>query len=235
MQLRIGTAKALFFIGTLSSLVLFLAITVDTHRRVRVLTHVEDLSASVVAGKRVWQKYNCNDCHTILGLGGYYSPDLTRVYSRIGSTGIAERVRRPEAVLASSWRKMPQQHLQEPEIESLLAFFQWVDRIDTDGWPPQDNGRLPPSTIRRLAVSTGVSPGAVLLKDKGCLGCHRFRGTGSDAAPALDGVGTRYDRKKLADYIRDPQAVDAGSSMPKQTEVSAGEAEKIADFLMQDH
>jgi hypothetical protein len=31
------------------------------------LTHASQLSAEVVAGKRVWQKYNCNDCHTILG------------------------------------------------------------------------------------------------------------------------------------------------------------------------
>jgi nitric oxide reductase subunit C len=47
-----------------------------------------------VAGKRVWQKYNCNDCHTILGFVGYYAPDMTKVYTRVGRMGIEERLKK---------------------------------------------------------------------------------------------------------------------------------------------
>ena len=86
-------AKWIFWIGTLSSLILFLVLTVDTHRQVKVLTHAENLSEQVVQGKRVWQKYNCNDCHTILGFGGYYAPDMTKVYTRIGKEGIRQTVK----------------------------------------------------------------------------------------------------------------------------------------------
>ncbi|MGQ9834912.1 MAG: c-type cytochrome [Thermoanaerobaculaceae bacterium] len=39
-----------------------------------------------MAGKRAFEKYNCNDCHTILGFGGYYAPDLTRAYQRLGGS-----------------------------------------------------------------------------------------------------------------------------------------------------
>ncbi len=63
-----------FLIGTLSSAALFLVLTFDTHRQVKVLTNADRLSDEVVAGKKVWEKYNCNDCHTILGFGGYYGP-----------------------------------------------------------------------------------------------------------------------------------------------------------------
>ena len=78
------TAKLIFYIGTLVSLVLFLGLTVDTHRQVETLSHADKLSPQVVAGKKVWHKYNCNDCHTILGFGSYYAPDMTKVYWRIG-------------------------------------------------------------------------------------------------------------------------------------------------------
>ena len=37
-----------------------------------------------VAGKRVFQAYNCMGCHTIVGNGGYFGPDLTKTYSAVG-------------------------------------------------------------------------------------------------------------------------------------------------------
>src|SRR4030043_1096693 len=97
-------AKLIFWIGTLSSLILFLVLTVDTHRQVKVLTHAENLSEQVVQGKRVWQKYNCNDCHTILGFGGYYAPDMTRVVQRVGADGIRYRGKSPEKPFPNSGR-----------------------------------------------------------------------------------------------------------------------------------
>ncbi len=225
-------AKWIFLVGTLSSLILFLVLTVDTHRQVKVLTHAENLSEQVVQGKHVWQKYNCNDCHTILGFGGYYAPDMTKVYKRIGKEGIRETVKKPEVVLASSWRKMPQQNLNDKEVEDLIAFFKWVSEIDTHDWPPQDSNKLPPSSIRRMVAGVGVSPGGALFKEKGCFGCHKLGGTGGDAGPAMEGVGKKYDAAKLAQYIRDPASVEPKSKMPKQTELTQDQAQQIAQFLM---
>jgi cytochrome c2 len=37
-----------------------------------------------VEGKRVFQAYNCMGCHTIVGNGAYFGPDLTDVYERAG-------------------------------------------------------------------------------------------------------------------------------------------------------
>ena len=156
----------IFWIGTLSSLILFLVLTVDTHRQVKVLTHAENLSEQVVQGKRVWQKYNCNDCHTILGFGAYYAPDMTKVYKRIGREGIRDVVKKPHVVFAASWRKMPQQNLRDKEIDDLVAFFKWVSEINTNDWPPQDSNKLPPSSIRRMVASMGVSRGAPYLRKK---------------------------------------------------------------------
>ena len=104
-------AKSIFWVGTLSSLVVFLAMTVHTHRNFAALTHAEALDDKVVAGKHAFERHNCNDCHTILGFGAYYAPDLTRAYARLGEDGVRRRLESPEVVFASSYRKMPQQHL----------------------------------------------------------------------------------------------------------------------------
>ena len=107
MSLTKRTAWWIFLVGTLSSLVLFLALTIDTHRQVKVLTNADSLSDEVVDGKRVWEKYNCNDCHTILGFGGYYAPDMTKSYKRLGDGGIRESVTKPEVVLANPEKDAP--------------------------------------------------------------------------------------------------------------------------------
>jgi mono/diheme cytochrome c family protein len=41
-----------------------------------------------VAGKRIFQAYNCMGCHTIVGNGAYFGPDLTKLYSKVGAAWI---------------------------------------------------------------------------------------------------------------------------------------------------
>ncbi len=44
---------------------------------------------SAIAGKRVFQAYNCMDCHTLVGNGGYFAPDLTKEYASVGPAWLA--------------------------------------------------------------------------------------------------------------------------------------------------
>lgn len=231
MTLTKKSARAIFLVGTLSSLILFLALTIDTHRQVRVLTNADRLSDQVVAGKRVWQKYNCNDCHTILGFGGYYAPDVTKVYKRLGEAGIRERVTKPEVILANSWRKMPQQNLAPEEVTNLVAFFKWVNDIDNQDWPPQDSDRRAAARARRVVAMVGISPGAALVQERGCLGCHRLGQVGSDVGPRMETMRLKYDQETLARFIRDPRQVNPQSTMAPQPQVRPEEAKQIAEFL----
>src|SRR5512143_984587 len=113
------TARWIFYAGTALSLVLFLGLTADTQRQIRALTHADRLTDQVVAGKKVWHKYNCNDCHTILGFGSYYGPDLTMVYKRRGPARIRTAIMTQEK--ATTWRKMPHKPLSEQELIDLLS------------------------------------------------------------------------------------------------------------------
>jgi len=219
------TARWIFYLGTLVSLALFLVLTVDTHRQIQTLTHADQLSEQVIAGKRVWHKYNCNDCHTILGFGSYYAPDMTKVYWRRGSEGIKAVIRNPEKF--TTWRKMPRLPLTDKELEDLVAFLQWTSGIDTQGWPPQDQ-KLRAETGR--AVALGVSPGAVLFQEKGCFACHRLYGTGGQQGPELTHVGSRLSYERIEKVLTDPGLANPQATMPPPA-VSHEERDQLAAFL----
>ena len=225
------TAFWIFLFGTLSSGAVFLGLTWDTHRQVAALSHADKLSEQVVAGKRTFEKYNCNDCHTILGFGGYYAPDLTRVVRRVGEDGIRYRVRHPEQAFAGSWRKMPQQHLTDAEIDNLVAFFSWVGEVDNGDWPPQDSKKRLTRGEERLVAGAGLSPGAAVFQTKGCMNCHSLHGTGGSFGPPLDTIGRSLTLEQIEHYVRNPKSVNPKALMPPQTELSDMELEEVARFL----
>ncbi len=225
-------AKLIFWIGTLSSLALFLALTWDTHRSFDALTHADRLSPGVVEGKRVFQKYNCNDCHTILGFGGYYAPDLTRAYARLGEDAIRLRLTSPEKAFASSYRKMPQQHLAPAEIDRLVDFLRWVNDIENNDWPPQDSQARWKGSTRRLLAGAALSPGAALVNQESCLACHTLGDQGGHLGPRLEYVGARHDVDWIARYLADPGAVTPGAAMPRFDKLSEAQRRAIAEFVV---
>src|SRR5512147_1537425 len=222
-----NTAFWIFIIGTLSSAVLFLGLTWDTHRQVEALSHVDKLSDKVVDGKRAFEKYNCNDCHTILGFGAYYAPDLTKVVQRVGEEGIRFRIKDPGKAFANSWRKMPNEHVTDTEIESLIAFFTWIGNVDNGDWPPQDSKQRLSRGEERMVAGAGVSPGAAVFQTRGCMNCHSLHGTGGTFGPALDTIGRKLTMEQIEHYIEDPKAVNPKAMMPAQTVLSAKEREAV--------
>lgn len=225
------TAFWIFMVGTIVSSVILLAATYDTHRQVETLSHVDRLSDKVVAGKRVFEKYNCNDCHTILGFGGYFAPDLTRVVQRIGAEGIRYRVKNPEAAFANSWRKMPQQNPSDAEIDDLVAFFTWVGEVNNNDWPPQDSKKRMGRGEQVMVAGAGLSPGAAVFQSKGCMNCHSLHGRGGTFGPSLDHVGRTHTVEVLEHFIRDPKSVHPDSKMPPQKDLTDRELEEVARFL----
>jgi nitric oxide reductase subunit C len=225
-------AKAVFWVGTLSSLAVFLAMTVHTHRSFAALTHADALDAHVVAGKRAFERRNCNDCHTILGFGAYYAPDLTRAYARLGADGIRARLEAPEAQFATSYRKMPQQHLAKQEIDDLVSFLAWVSRIENHDWPPQDSASRWKHSTERLLAGAAMTPAAALVQQEGCLACHALGNAGGDAGPRLEWIGGRRDAEYVARYLANPSAVFPSSRMPEFSKLSEGQRLMIGEFLV---
>lgn len=229
--MNVQAAKWIFWVGTLLSLGLFLVLTYDTERQFDTLTHADKLDDHVVAGKHAFERHNCNDCHTILGFGAYYAPDLTRSYYRIGEEAIQRRLEHPEVAFKDSYRKMPQQHLAAAEISDIIAYLQWVGNIENNDWPPQDSRTRWKASTRRLLADAGMSPGAALIQQEGCLQCHALGDEGENVGPRLEWIGARHNAQWIADYVLDPQKLSPGSTMPA-SELSQTQRQAIAEFIV---
>lgn len=224
------TARLIFWLGTLSSAAIFLWQTYDFHAQTPKFTHTDKLTEQVVAGKKVWHKYNCNDCHTILGFGGYYAPDMTKAFYRLGENNIASIVQHPEVMYKNSFRKMPHLGVSETESRQLITFLRWVGEIENRKWPPQDEKFV---EAYKLRESHPQKLEKVHIVMGACGGCHSFehqgRNVGGDFAVIANRIG--YDRQTLINFIINPQSVRPGVAMPPQ-DVTLQTAGVIADFLL---
>jgi nitric oxide reductase subunit C len=98
----------------------------------------------VALGKKTIQAKNCMNCHTLLGNGAYYAPDLTKAWLDPMWLSVEDRESRmlaflqdPEkyAVTFGSGRKMPNLAITEDEAKGIVAFLKWMAAIDTNGFP----------------------------------------------------------------------------------------------------
>lgn len=141
-------ARNIFFGGSIFFFVVFAGLTAQSHYYVlNTSSHNDQLTDSVVRGKRVWEKNACIDCHTILGEGAYFAPELGNVFIRMGGKDDAAAAK--EAIKAwiksqpsgvAGRRQMPHFDLSDQDLDDLANFFEWVSKIDTQGWPPKVSG-----------------------------------------------------------------------------------------------
>lgn len=81
-------ARNIFYGGSLFFLVIFVALTAHSHYYiVNASTDKPGLTASVVRGKHMWEKNSCINCHSILGEGAYFAPELGNVWVRYQQPG----------------------------------------------------------------------------------------------------------------------------------------------------
>ncbi|WP_347311008.1 c-type cytochrome [Defluviimonas sp. SAOS-178_SWC] len=141
-------ARNIFYGGSLFFILIFVGLTVHSHRYITTTsTDTAGLTDSVAAGKHIWEKHACINCHTILGEGAYFAPELANVMTR---WGVADD---PEAAFDAlkGWmdampsgiegrRQMPQFNLSDQEYRELADFLLWTNKIRAQDWPPNDAG-----------------------------------------------------------------------------------------------
>lgn len=136
------TARNIFYGGSVFFVFLFLVLTFDTSRALPKRDHRENISPQVANGKLVWERNNCIGCHTLLGEGAYFAPELGNVYVRFGNSkdAIKAFITSRPANGVPGRRSMPQFNLTETELENLAEFLKWTSEIDTAKWPPNIQG-----------------------------------------------------------------------------------------------
>ncbi len=110
----------------------------------------KEAAALLHLGKLTSQAKNCMNCHTLLGNGAYYAPDLTKAWldpawsdkgPMLAMTGkstreeaMAEFLQHPSKYPTHA-RMMPNLGITAEEAKGLVAFLKHMSSIDTNGFP----------------------------------------------------------------------------------------------------
>ncbi|MFO7674488.1 MAG: cytochrome c [Lutibacter sp.] len=133
-------ARAFFLGGTLVTFLVFIGLTIFSFTKENDQTNHENLTAEAIRGKEIWETNNCMGCHTLLGEGAYYAPELTKVIDRldIRYDGNGKEVIKSILMSPSPWqpngRKMVAYEMTEQEASDVVAFFEWIGKIDLNGF-----------------------------------------------------------------------------------------------------
>ncbi len=141
-------ARNVFYGGSLFFAAVFVAMVAHSHTYiVNNSTSSLPLTEQVALGKHVWEENSCINCHSLLGEGAYFAPELGNVMTRWGVADNAEDAYQ----MLDGWiqsqpsgipgrRQMPHFTLTEEQTRGLAEFLRWADHSDTQGWPPNDAG-----------------------------------------------------------------------------------------------
>jgi nitric oxide reductase subunit C len=132
-------ARNIFYGGTLFFVLLFAVLIFDTESRIPERSNAAELTPAVVRGKHLWETRNCIGCHTLLGEGAYFAPELGNVYTRRGGEFIKAWIK-AQPTHVPGRRQMPQFNFTEAQLQDLVEFLKWTSRVDTEKWPPNIEG-----------------------------------------------------------------------------------------------
>ena len=213
-----AVTRRFFFAGTILFTLVFIGLTLHTHTTIASRTHADRIDEKVVRGLHVWARFNCENCHTLLGEGAYFAPDLTEIVAQRGRTYLSAFLADPSKFYSEErdGRLMPTLGLTEQQISDVIDFLAWVDGIDTNGWPPRPilvSGASPRGLPGIEAAADAPDPvlrGAAVFNGPGaCAACHALTPETTLVGPSLAGVATR-----AVERVREP-GYEGGAESPE--------------------
>ena len=132
-------ARNMFYGGSLFFILVFVALIFDSERKIPYRSNADAITPQVVRGKHLWETRNCIGCHTLLGEGAYFAPELGNVYKRRGPDFIKAWIASQPTGIAGR-RQMPQFNFTDEQLNAIVAFLKHVNSINDANWPPNDQG-----------------------------------------------------------------------------------------------
>ncbi len=135
-------ARNIYLGGSLFFLLLFLALAFDTVGVIPKRDNHANITPQVALGKKVWEEHDCIGCHTLLGEGAYFAPELGNVYTRFGGNkdAIIGFIKSRPVNGIPGRRSMPQFNLTDQELDAVAEFLKFTSEINSAKWPPNIQG-----------------------------------------------------------------------------------------------
>ena len=139
-------ARNIFYGGSVFFFLLLIVLTFDTHQAIKTTDNRDAINDTVSMGKLLWEENDCIGCHTLLGEGAYFAPELANVYQRFGGDAGGK-----EAIIGfikgrpvdgvPGRRSMPQFNFDDEQLNAIAEFLKYVSGIKTArNWPPNIQG-----------------------------------------------------------------------------------------------
>ena len=132
-------ARNMFYGGSVFFILVFVGLIFDSERKIPQRSNAQNLTESVIKGKKLWETRNCIGCHTLLGEGAYFAPELGNVYKRRGPDFIKAWIA-SQPTHTPGRRQMPQLNFTEAQLNDMVEFLKWTSEINTQNWPPNIEG-----------------------------------------------------------------------------------------------
>jgi len=126
-------ARTFFLGGTVVTFLIFIGLTVFSLSPDNDQANTDKINPQIAMGKKLWESNNCMGCHTILGEGAYYAPELTKVIERKGE-GMVKSILMSPVPWQPNGRKMVAYGMTEDEANAMIAYFKWIGEIDLNGF-----------------------------------------------------------------------------------------------------
>jgi len=157
-------------------------------------------------GRELMAKSGCYACHAARGHEDFRSeaPPLDALSMKTGAEWLRRWLSDPKAMDANT--SMPNFRLERDEIDALSHYL---------------FSRAVPSELRRAIETAAAEPagdavrGKTLFAESRCISCHTVDGKGNGSAPELGKVASRATRPWLLAFLRDPQAFNPRTRMPR--------------------
>lgn len=129
----------IFILLTVAYLVYSFVLYTSSSKRSKIQSYKNELA---IRGRLIFQKYNCQDCHQLYGLGGYLGPDLTNVYKKYNGNEISLK-----ALFKGGMQQMPLFDLTQQEEKELIEFFKMTNASGSAD--PRDYNCFPSGMIEQ--------------------------------------------------------------------------------------
>lgn len=200
-----------------------------------VFMHSAALADGQQAGKLLFDKLNCAQCHSIAGKGGCLGPPLDGVVKHRDMSYLRMRLNKDDDAafvkLIGHPELMPHPRFEKTEVNNLLVFLAKLPETKPieahhDSKPisvPDDKYMVKPS-------AENIADGKRLFYKCGCLSCHSVGNTGGQIGPALDGIGKKRNPSSLESFISNPG--NWGTRVMPQIVLTDKERTNIVRFLL---
>jgi cytochrome c2 len=172
-------------------------------------------------GRELMAKYACYACHAVRGHEDFRAeaPPLASLPQKTGALWLRRWLADPRAVDPNA--TMPNFHLSAEDITALSNYL---------------FGQSVPAALARGIEAAAAEPagdpanGKKLFAESRCISCHTVEGKGNGSAPELSKVASAASRGWLLAFLRDPQAFNPLTRMPRY-HFSDAESRDVVAYL----